>query len=207
LVGEIAEALQERGIKLMLYVNSPTLANLEKRDPLEYIRVQSAVVGEIGQRYGSKVAGFWFDSWYQAFTKYGHYTTEEVQKAARVGNPERIAAFNYWIFPVCSPWQDYWAGEVNGFGTRLPSGPILVRGAGKGYSCQAMLYLEEKWVHNTPNSDIPPPRLSERELIDSIKGFMAMKSVITLNVQVYQDGTIGERTFDLLQVAKDAIRR
>ena len=207
LLREIAQALAGRGIRLILYLNSPLLAGLEARDKPAYIQVQCEVVGEIGQRYGKLIAGYWFDSWYQAFTKYGHGTTEQVQKAARVGNPERTIAFNYWLFPVCSPWQDYWAGEVNGFKTKIPSGPILERGAGKGYFGQVMHYLESTWVHDTPNTEVPPPRFTEDELIGYIRGFMARECAVTLNLEIFQDGTIGHKTFELLQAVEQAIRR
>jgi len=70
-------------------------------------------LSEIGSRYGEKLAGYWFDSWYQSLAAYPDVPIEAIYRYCKAGDPGRITAFNFWIFPVLTPWEDYWAGELN----------------------------------------------------------------------------------------------
>jgi hypothetical protein len=38
---------------------------------------------------------------------------------AKAGNANRIVAFNSWILPKSTDFQDYWAGEIGGELTKL----------------------------------------------------------------------------------------
>jgi len=122
LIGDIAGALEKRGIRLILYINSPVLTNFGKTGETglyeltfseeQFTEIHNNVLSEIGSRYVEKLAGFWFDSWYQSLAAYPDVPVEAIYRYCKVGNPGRITAFNFWIFPVLTPWQDYWAGEL-----------------------------------------------------------------------------------------------
>ena len=61
---------------------------------------------EIGYRYGKKVAGYWFDGWYQGAESYPDANFDSLDQFCKAGNPDRVVALNSWIYPSVSPWQD-----------------------------------------------------------------------------------------------------
>ena len=66
---------------------------------------------------------------------------------------------------------------------------------------QALLALEGDWVHTKENKEIPPPVIETSfltNLIQSGKG----KGPVTLNVLIYQDGSISEKSMDVLKTLK-----
>ncbi|MCH8841232.1 MAG: hypothetical protein IH831_11290, partial [Planctomycetes bacterium] len=69
----------------------------------------------MGDRYGGKVAGYWFDGWDiipQKFPR-ARVLYEDFFDAAKTGHPDRIIGLNFWIFPDATPWQEFWAGEAD----------------------------------------------------------------------------------------------
>lgn len=141
---EIAEALAPHGIRLILYspANPPSKAHKEEGDfainkafdyPVEIAPSQEtqakwqAVIREWSDRYGDKVAGWWFDGmWFQqAYDDLTlPYNWYSLVNAAKSGNASRIVAFNSGIgsdILVNSPFEDYIAGETNEIGP-LPAG-------------------------------------------------------------------------------------
>ncbi len=78
LIGEVADALNERGIKLIIYAHPSDAHDLTKQEQTlvgytpgltgtqpKYNDFINDVYGELARRYGSKpnVIGFWWDSW------------------------------------------------------------------------------------------------------------------------------------------------
>ena len=78
------------------------------------------VLSAIGARYGNKVTGFWLDGWDLIPEVYPHNNFQELFEASKIGYSDRIVTFNRWIFPTVTPWQDYWAGEIDS-PDKLPS--------------------------------------------------------------------------------------
>ncbi len=122
LIGEMADALQKRGIRFLLYIHSPVLSKLGDMLPSGYYdltyseeqvaEIHKNVLDEIGTRYGNKLDGYWFDSWFQTLGAYPDLPLEAIYRFGKIGNPKRIATYNFWVFPVQNPWQDYWAGRT-----------------------------------------------------------------------------------------------
>jgi hypothetical protein len=198
LIGDIEGALEKRGIRLILYINSPVLTNFGTTGETglyeltfsgeQFTEIHKNVLSEIGSRYGEKLAGYWFDSWYQLLAAYPDVPIEAVYRYCKVGNPCRITAFNFWIFLVLTPWQDYWAGELyapqNPFESRY-----IQRGAGAGFQAHGMVSMLPSWVHSE-TGPIPPPQFSTEELIGHVKANVEHQAVTTINIGIYQDGTI-----------------
>ena len=113
-----------------------------------------------------------------------------------MGNPNRITALNFWIFPVLTPWQDYWAGELNRLQNPFPS-RYIQRGAGKGFQAHGMLSMLESWVHNDAGP-IPPPQFSTEDLIAYVKANMEHQAVTTINIGIYQDGTVEQSSLEMM---------
>jgi hypothetical protein len=214
LIGDITEALEKRGIRLILYINSPVLTNFGKTGETglyeltfseeQFTEIHTNALGEIGARYGEKLAGYWFDSWYQSLAAYPDVPIEDIYRYCKVGNPGRITAFNFWIFPVLTPWQDYWAGELNALQNAFES-RYIQRGAGKGFQAHGMVSMLESWVHSEAGP-IPPPQFSAADLIAHVKSNMEHQAVTTINIGIYQDGTIEQSSLEMMRQLRRATR-
>jgi hypothetical protein len=214
LIGEIAVALEKRGIRLILYINSPVLTNFGKTGETglyeltfseqQFTEIHKNVLSEIGSLYGEKLAGYWFDSWYQSLAAYPDVPIEAIYRYCKVGNARRITAFNFWIFPVLTPWQDYWAGELNSLQNPFES-RYMQRGAGTGFQAHGMVSMLESWVHSE-TGPIPPPQFSTEDLIAHVKTNMEHQAVTTINIGIYQDGTIEQSSLEMMRQLRRATR-
>lgn len=215
LVGEIADALKQRGIRLLLYLNSPIMTKLgediRQTGPYqltyseeEFVDIHRQVLTEIGTRYGQRLAGYWFDSWYQSLAAYPDVPIESIYQFCKTGNPDRITAFNFWVFPVLTPWQDYWAGELNELHKPFQS-RYIQRGAGKGFQAHGMLSMLPSWVHVDPGP-IPPPQFNADDLIAYVKANVAHQAVTTINIGIYQEGIIEESSRQMMRKLREAIK-
>ncbi|NSW89482.1 MAG: alpha-L-fucosidase [Firmicutes bacterium] len=224
LIAELASALASKNVRLMLYLNpfaayvsSPRLKNIDGstfyRDEVrmdmsckdDYIETTCEVLREIGLRYKKAIAGYWFDSCYQPYMHFGSFPIEVLFRAAKEGNSERICAFNYWILPVNTLYQEYWAGEVGGIGEIMKS-RYIENGAGKGLQSHALIIMDDPWVHKKPETEVEDPHYNAETLISYIKGCMKNGGVITMNLGIYQDGSIGDKTLEVMKEIKKAIR-
>jgi hypothetical protein len=209
LIGDMADALDGRGIKLILYYpggrsmdDTPTIkwgqASGWKDDKARYLHNFCDIFAEIGQRYGDKIAGYWFD--FCPFNVSHHF--ERLYRAAKTGNPDRIIAWNSWINRKPTDFQEYWAGEM---------GADLVQPEPDHFKdLQPHVWIvvddDDEWVHSQPNTDIGPPNFDTRDLIDYVKACVAKEIVVSMNLSIYQDGTISPATFEQMQALRKALR-
>jgi hypothetical protein len=214
LVGDITDALEKQGIRFVLYINSPVLTMLGHIGATgqyeltcseeQFTEIHKNVLSEIGLRYREKLAGYWFDSWYQSLAAYPDVPIDAIYRYCKVGNPDRITAFNFWIFPVLTPWQDYWAGELNSLQDPFDS-RYIQRGAGTGFQAHGMVSMLPSWVHSE-TGPIPPPQFKTEELIAHVKANMEHHAFTTINIGIYQDGTIEQSSLDMMRQLRRAIR-
>ena len=114
-------------------------------------------------------------------------------------------ALNTWLYPINSEWQDYWAGEIYSPGT-TPSSPIIKYGPGKGLQFQGLIALQGDWAHTPLNTKVHPVRLKADDLINYISACSG-KGPVTINIEIYQDGTIGEEALTVMEKIKQAIKK
>jgi alpha-L-fucosidase len=202
LPGELADALEKRDIKLILYyhhgVGDPAWAKASgflQKDKSSFFANERAILQEIGLRYGTKLAGWWFDD------RYPLQPFEELFHATRAGNSSRLVAWNSWIMPKSTEFQDYWAGELGGELVRLPeNGYFEDSGPQNGLQPHVLIFIDDPWMHAYADREILPPRFSDRELADYIKDCNRKNAPVTLNIGVYLDGSASPAT--LHQLAK-----
>jgi hypothetical protein len=214
LVGDIADSLETRGIRFLLYINSPVLTMLGHIGTTglyelacseeQFTEIHKSVLSEIGSRYRDKLTGYWFDSWYQSLAAYPNVPIESIYRYCKIGNPKRITAFNFWIFPVLTPWQDYWAGELNSLQSPFES-RYIQKGAGTGFQAHGMVSMLQSWVHSD-TGPIPPPQFSTEDLIAHVKANMEDQAVTTINIGIYQDGTIEQSSLEMMRQLRRAVR-
>lgn len=208
LLMELADALNERNIKFMFYLNSPRMAHMHQVSSGEYMENHRDLLTEFGNRYGDKVAGYWFDSWYQGYQAYPDFDFQKLMQLCRIGNPDRVYCLNSWLYPVVTPWQDYWAGEV-GYIIIPPDNAIMTRGAGKDLPYHALLSLEGGWVYRTRDTEsngIPSPRISGEHLATYIQKCMANGGFVTINLLITQEGKIGEKSAAVMEKVRKTAR-
>ncbi len=197
LIAEMADALSVKGIKLMCYLNAASLTGYPRAGEEEFGRIMTEVVTEFGEHYKEKVAGYWFDCCYQAKEKYPGFSFREFFKTCKAGNPNRIVALNSWIYPNVSEWQEYWAGETTSPVGLPVNGTTQEHGPGAGLRYQALLIMEPYWVQE--RVDMPKPRFTAQQLGEYIGMCKANSGAVTINLGIYQDGTVDPRAVDVLK--------
>jgi hypothetical protein len=204
LVGEMAESLNAKGIKLMCYFPAHVIGKYPHASSKEFTQSMTDVMNEFGQRYREKVAGYWFDGCYQCFEKYPDFLFRDLFKVCKTGNPNRIIALNSWIYPNVSEWQEYWAGETAS-PVKLPVNGTNERGPGAGLRYQALLIMEPYWVQE--KVEMPKPRFTAQELADYIGQCMANGGAVTINLGIYQDGSVDPKALDILKDVHKLVRK
>lgn len=200
LISELADRLAKHHVRLMLYFASHTLGRLGKSTSDEYARIHQEIFSEMGARYRDKVSGYWLDGWYQSLEMYPELPVERIWEALKTGNPRRLVALNFWVYPIETEWQDYWAAEVGGL-VKPAESRYATRGPGKGLQHHYLLFADAPWVHSKPDSDMEPLRFKDDKLIEFIQATAASQGVVTINLGVFQDGAIGtEARRQMLQV-------
>ena len=205
LIAEMADAFNAKGIKLMCYLNAASLTKYPKASEEEFSRIMTEVVTEFGEHYKEKVAGYWFDCCYQAKEKYPGFSFREFFKTCKAGNPNRIVALNSWIYPNVSEWQEYWAGETaSPVGLPL-KGTTQEHGPGAGLRYHALLIMEPYWVQQ--KVEMPRPQFTAQQLGDYISQCKANGGAVTINLGIYQDGTVDPNAVDVLKEVRQRIRK
>ncbi len=203
LIWELAEALSKKNIRLICYMPTHVVAKYKKVDETDFMKINTEILREMGDRYKEKIAGYWFDGWYQCFEEYPNVSFEEFFNATKTGNKDRIIALNSWIYPEVTPWQEYWAGEVASPVTppidgHMKNGPV------PDLRYQALLIMEPYWVQQKAIK--PDPRFDANELSQYIRNCMNNGGAVTVNIGIFQDGTIGEKALNVMKQVRGQIR-
>ena len=207
LIGEMADKLQERGISLILYFHHGVgdtewmkAAGFLSPDKSVFFRIERDILTEIGHRYGKKVAGYWFDD------RYPLQPFEELYEATKAGNPDRIVAWNSWILPKTTEFQEYYAGEFGGALITPPARFFAADGSASGLQPHGMIFLDDPWQHGYPDTDIAAPLFATQQLIDYVQTCIPRKLVITMNIGITQDGEVSPATLEQMSALRRAIR-
>jgi hypothetical protein len=221
LIGDLADALNARGVKLMLYYHAGhgdaawwAKTGFEAPDKTEYFKRWEAIVNEIGLRYGSKLAGYWFDDATAVYYPQ-QAPWETMTAAAKAGNAGRAICYNSWIWPKATDFQDYFCGEgeltdeaITGDGY-LPIGGSGRFTGGPEAGLQATITTTNEgydWGHIQPETAIPAPRLSTAKMIELMQKAAARRVVPVLNLEVYQDGMPSPEAIEEFKAIRAAIQ-
>jgi hypothetical protein len=212
LIMELADGLKKHGLRLMLYfgwnIGIESYRQAWGNDLSKWAPQLSAFLEEVGQRYGTKLAGFFFDGGYESQVYPFRFPYEMITRAAKTGNADRVASYNNWIFPKLTSFQDYWIGESSH--DLLPSpGRQAFQSGGFQEGMQAHLntFLDDfDWCHTKANADMLPPWHSTEEVVSYANAAIAEKTVPTINISIYQDGTVQDATLKEMEAVRLAIR-
>jgi hypothetical protein len=228
LIGELAEALNRRGIKLMLYYHcgygdrewqthnfGTNDADQIGTDAL-FRKNWISIMTEVGERYGSRLAGMFIDEgWYPS-------PFEEQDRALKVGYPGRIVSFNDWVRPRLTDFQDVEFGEAfnglnNGAGKLFPDGPpvggdgVYVEGPHKGLQAHGMFILDgagygPEWGIWRPDTSIAKPKFTSEQIVNMAKYAKAHRVALSFNLLMYEDGTVSPASLDAVKLFGKTIR-
>jgi hypothetical protein len=217
LVGDLADALGRCGVKLFLYYHLGATSDpawlkatgFWETDTSRLFDNWTAMISEAGQRYGDKLAGWWFDDGAVNYY-YRSAPWERLGMAAKAGHPGRLVAFNPWELPSPTEFQDYLCGE----GNADPSAGGLLAVGGDGHfksgshqdlqAC-ATLITEGDWVHSQKNTDIGQPRWSAQQMAVLLKDFIARKNVPIFNLEIYQEGAVSPASVAMFKHARERL--
>ncbi len=210
LIEEIANALNKKGVRLLCYLNGPLAFKFPKntqstdKENQVFVANFTDILTEMGNRYQDKIVGYWFDSWYRIFESFPAVPFEDFYKATKVGNKDRIICLNPWIYPDVTPWQDYWSGEVQD-PIGLPQNGFMKNGPSPNLPYQVLLTMEKHiWVQQEPV--ISDPKFTSEQLSSYIKDSMENGGAVTINLAIYQDGTVGNKALQVMKGVKENLR-
>ena len=165
---DLYQALHAKGIRMMLYLPCQT-PNTDARAQkafglpqgpsdqpinLAFAEKWSQVIQEWSNRYGDKVAGWWFDGGYQQI-HFNEAIAARYAAAVKHGNPKAIVTFNPGVKVIrWTKAEDYTAGELNEPLAVIPAERWL-----DGSQWHALTYLGGSWMQR--NTRFPTDRWVE----------------------------------------------
>ncbi len=213
LVSDLYQALDRRGIRLMVYLPSGAPAQDKVADAAlewrngpfpnrEFQGKWEQVIREWSQRWGKKVAGWWFDGCYFPNSMYRSPEPPNFASfaaAARAGNPDAALAFNpgvvYRMLSL-TPHEDFTAGEID-----KPDLVTIRRATGgkiDGVRIHMLSYLGETWGKGAP-------RFTTDQVIAYTRKVRDAGGAVTWDVPVDLDGAIPQPFLDQLAALNKAL--
>jgi len=228
LLGDLTSALHANGIRFMLYYHrgepasalpwfasnvwdpnfSPrgAVSNPPNRDT--FFNDWKNVVTEVGNRYGTNLDGWFFDDgmvYYPA-------KFESLEQAARSGNSSRLIAWNPWIGPRVTDFQDVWMGENNtsgGFpGTSTNGTGIFTAGPNKGELEHGMFAMGSDWGVHNQNQTTGSPSFSAQTAANWVCSAHAAGWPLSFDMMMWDGGTqpdVDSSELSLLQSVKGIV--
>ncbi len=181
---DLYNALYPRGIRLMLYLpcQPPNRDTLAQRafglpegpadQPLneEVAQKWAEVIQEWSDRYGDKVAGWWFDGGYEHI-QFNEAIARIYAQAVKHGNPDAIVTFNPGVKVVrYTQSEDYTAGELNEPFDQIPASRWL-----DGSQWHALTFLGANWSDRGT-------RYPAEKWAEWVKAVTAREGVVTLDM-------------------------
>ena len=211
LVSEIADELDGIGVRLMLYYH---VGHDHWQDPNgwwtatgwndaeRFFSNWRAIIGEVGDRYRERLAGWFFDDGMVYYAVNADFHNLII--AAKAGNPARVICYNPWIYPRFTDFQDFFCGEGYRFLTELDYVPtdrsgVFRHGPQEGLQAHTNFILESDWCHHHENSEIPPPRYPREEFLKAVERAIETGIVPSVNLEIYQDVGVSDESLDYLR--------
>lgn len=219
LVADLYDALQPKGIKLLVYISNGAPAAdktaVEKlkwewgyeggwpvfytkrtgKRLVEFQRMWEDVLREWSLRWGKKICGWWIDGCYFSDEMYRHPDAPNFQSftdALRAGNPDSIVAFNPGLLtPVITltELEDYTAGEV------ADAFPVCTGPKVGNAQYHILSYLGAQWGQGKP-------RFADEFVVGYTKDVNDKGGVVTWDVPISTDGKIPQEYINQLKKLK-----
>ena len=209
LIEELYQALNKRGIDLMLYFTGDSAsADPKARKALgisfpvqeDYVRKWSSVAAEYGERYKDKVKGYWVDGSYD-FIGYNEHLLGIFAEGLRAGYPERIIAFNPGVeMRAYSAHEDFTAGEWNSLDLLPPKGRFL-----NGEQWHILSFLGTSEGNIAACWGQPGTCKNKQELAEYVWHVNSLGGVVSIDVVLYRDGDLDRSQLEVLKSLRQNI--
>ncbi len=230
LLGEMAERLHEKGVRLIFYYHYGyecyhsqdtdwlKAAGGYEPDKTKLFTNVMGILSEMGARYGDKLDGWWFDGGarylnchFDGSSAADGILTAPFKKftaAARKGNPDRMVAYNSWIKPLITDYQDYYGGEgKKSFNPADLTDGVFNSGLQQGLQAHGCFILEGRWGHIDLNTPIPKPKFNVKQLTNFVTKAQQNRYPLSINLEMYEDGSVSPQSATLLRELKAAVRK
>lgn len=197
LIADLADALNERGIRLMLYFtgdgprgDAQAAEAFGWGEPVsdEFVGKWTSVAREYSERYGERVAGWWVDGCYP-WIGYDNDKLRVFAGALKAGNPASIVAFNRGVDPRVMPYtphEDYTCGEQNRF-FDMPTSRFV-----EGEQWHILSYLGDWWGGFGT-------KYTKRELAEYVWDVHQRGGVVSIDVALFRDGSLDRSQIEMLK--------
>ena len=209
LIEELYQALNKRGIDLMLYfTGDATVADPQARAALgisfpvqeDFVRKWASVAAEYGERYQDKIKGYWVDGSYD-FIGYNDHLLGIFAEGLRAGYPERIVAFNPGVkMQAYSVHEDYTAGEMESFELLPPNGRFL-----DGEQWHILSFLGTSKGNIAASWGQPGTCKNIQELAEYVWHVNTLGGVVSIDVLLYRDGELDRSQLEVLKPLRQKI--
>ncbi len=210
LVLEIANEVTARGIRFMAYIptemdfQSDAMRNAflwdNSPDKAEFMEIWYNVIEYYAKKLGTKLSGWWFDGCYDAsekdFVRTNDWSNVRFDRkrwfaVAKAGNKKAAVAMGTGanLMECVFEEEEYLPGEIN----EIVYYPWDCNSTDKQW--HALTYLDCTWLLEA-GKEMPGPRFSNRELYDYVKECLEKKGALTLNMGIFEDGTIAPKTLE-----------
>jgi hypothetical protein len=210
---DLYQALAPKGIKLMLYLPCQTpnqdaraqkafgVAQGRRDQPidLEFAQKWAQVIQEWSDRYGDRVAGWWFDGGYKS-VRFNEEIAQVYAQAVKHGNPNAVVTFNPGVRLIRhTRAEDYTAGELNEPFNMLPASRWV-----DGSQWHALTYLGARWSARDT-------RHPTAKWVEWVKAAIAKEGAVTLDMGPNWDpqagpiGALAEAQMAQVQAIKVAL--
>ncbi|MDO6693130.1 DUF5010 C-terminal domain-containing protein [Aliiglaciecola sp. 3_MG-2023] len=218
LIGEVAQGLQDNGIRFMIYYHQglqqePSWAAKQNfpgqfddtgtGDRTTFFNNWKAVVADVGARYGENLDGWFFDDG----AAYYPAPFESMAEAARTGNPNRLISYNNINAVRYTDFQDMTFGESEHgdvkYGSAEEGGDgIYTDGPLKGLLQHSMFKMENGWGINDRDQEINTS-ISTSYAVAIAQEADARNIPLSFNMKMYEDGTVSQDSLDVLYAVRD----
>jgi hypothetical protein len=211
LVSDLAAELAPRGIRLLVHVTSGAPADdatavraLEWKPGPEANRAfrerWERVVREWSTRWGTRVAGWYFDGCIFPNVLYrgAPPNFETLAAAARAGNPDAAVAFSPGALNQTvslTPFEDYTAGEAPEIFAPYRRRPRVSEGTIDGAQYHVLSFLGKTWGQG-------PPRDLPEQVVAWTRRVNAQMGAVTWDVPLEKSGLLADEFVRQLQAVK-----
>lgn len=198
LIMEIADALAEKDIRLMLYYHHGrgdreymAASGMFDENPTRWFDNVTELHEEVSRRYGPKLwgSGLYVDGSANVYYQYA-FPFERLARATKVGNPDSIIGFSFDRAPTSTPFTDLFV--MDGSHTLAPPLPNEWFAEGGPYHGvpRAWFPFMDGWVPREPmEGKFIAPQHTPEEYVQYFKDMNAANIPVTINLLITQDVT------------------
>lgn len=210
LVVEIANEITSRGIRFIAYI--PTEMDFQKEDMQKafawhdsadkekFMATWMKVIKYYAEKLGSKLSGWWYDgnynSWEKSFANTKDWSNARFDRekwfaVSKAGNPDAVIAMctGANLMQYVFEEEEYLPGEAN----EIVHYPWDYASRDKQW--HVLTWLDCFWGLGA-GAMMPEPRFLNKELYEYVKRCTDKKGAVTLNIGIYEDGTLAEKTVE-----------